>query len=220
MSKPLHKRDLPPGAPRELNELLHRLHSRANHPSMRSLENATGLGHTTLSDAMTNKAKPVTKNTVVRLALALAEQGVRGSEADAELDEIDRRVADLWDRADREARPPEPDSVELAARTTWESFAGGQGPWPRVSHEVTAAMSKATFTCTSVRGNAVEVFVTADDQDTCWVLDCETDETFDSMWREEFAAHLCHRIGKLVDVHVQVLENFEIDHRPHPLRVT
>ncbi|MGW9211257.1 hypothetical protein ACWGR4_30290 [Embleya sp. NPDC055664] len=75
-------------------------------------------------------------------------------------------------------------------------------------------MAKATVVGTVVREDWVEVSVTADDQDTFWALDCQSEETFDRGWREEFAMHVCRAIGKHVHVHVHVIEDFEIDHGP------
>ncbi|MFE3774529.1 hypothetical protein [Streptomyces sp. NPDC059122] len=132
MGSPLAKPDLLPSAHRQLNDELHELHSRANYPSMRSLARVMGVSPTTLSDSMT-KAKLPSKDTAVRLALALAER-IRW-DADVDVDEqedrIDRQIARLWEKARQEAEPPDHDRVAEAVQQTWEDFANGFWPHPR-----------------------------------------------------------------------------------------
>ncbi|MGW2707036.1 hypothetical protein ACWC4B_45095, partial [Streptomyces sp. NPDC001340] len=194
-----------------LNDRLHELHSQANYPSMRSLARVMGVSPTTLSDSMT-KSKLPSKDTAVRLALAFAERF--RWDADVDLDEqqdrIDREVAMLWERARQEAEPPDQDRVAEAVRETWEDFAGVAWPRPGYYGEVMEAMNHATFGGGKVSiGGWVNLFVTVHDVDTYFVLNGEGEEVSGHDWLQEFTMVLSRRLGIIVDVLLQIGEDFD-----------
>ncbi|MER6314388.1 hypothetical protein ABT237_11540 [Streptomyces sp. NPDC001581] len=207
------KPTLPPGPHRQLNDLLHDLHARAGRPSLRDLADATKLGRTSISDAF-SKPKLCTKHTATqlgaRLALLVTDWGTDLPQSTF-LDQTGQKISNLWDRADAEAKSPEPDTVEQAVRTVWEHYADGQSGRREVTYEVRAAMEKATIISAYFEGGEnryLSVSVTAPDEDTYFVLDGQYDRPFDEDWREMFGIDVGRAIDMHVDVSVYVLEDF------------
>ncbi|MGW6565907.1 hypothetical protein [Streptomyces sp. NPDC054975] len=206
MGRPLKKPDLPPGAHRALNDRLHELHRRANFPSLRDfVDDAPGYrgkGRSSLYNAMSGLKLP-TKDAVAFLGLKFADRIRWGADADAEAEteRIDRELDQLWEAADREAHPPQPDSVECAAKSVWEDL----GTDPDIPGDVRDAIAKATFVTAEVRGTDVTVWVAAPDEASYFVLDGQVG---DISWRGTFGTALGRRVGAIVDVAVFAIEDW------------
>ncbi|MFI6620198.1 hypothetical protein [Streptomyces sp. NPDC050528] len=115
---------LRPGALRDLNQQLHRLHKRAGCPTTRDIAKRLDgrFGHTTIHNAFSKPELPSFK-VVSAIALQLADR-VRdfgpGTDREESLDNIDRRIDRLWKEAryeeDARANQAEPPPLSDATR--------------------------------------------------------------------------------------------------------
>ncbi|MFI9031127.1 hypothetical protein [Streptomyces sp. NPDC053560] len=214
MGKPLPKPALPPsGAHRELNELLHELHSRAAYPSPFSLARTMGVSRTSLHDAM-SKPKLPSKDIAVQLALAYAIQIRWGASVNPEekLDDIDRRVQELWEMAYREAALPDPGHLERLVQEVWDDMANGLGPCPP-SDPVTKALARSSISI-HVWERFVTVIVDACNQDDRTVLGCYAEGTTCRVpWRVILAAEVRSRLApeQLSLFAVDLVEDVELE---------
>ncbi|MFJ9634947.1 hypothetical protein ACIRU8_45380 [Streptomyces sp. NPDC101175] len=198
MGKPLPKPDpveLRGGAHRQLNDLLHKLHSRANYPSPFAIARVLGVSRTTLHDAM-SKPKLPSKDVAVRLALAYGSQIRWGAKADPddELDSIDRRVSELWETAHQEAVLPDPEHVKHVVREVWDDMTSGRGPYPP-DHPVAEALARSTISISAFE-RFVFAIVDTRDRDDRITLGCRAEGSFYiDLWKKDLTEEVRHRLA-------------------------
>ncbi|WP_406102875.1 hypothetical protein OG698_10780 [Streptomyces sp. NBC_01003] len=183
--------DLPHGPHRELVDLMHRLLVRSG-LSGRAAAKTAGVAHGTFQKALSQPELP-TLNTTMAIVLALADM-CDGS--DQYLDDVDSRAKEMWRKADEAADGPNP--IEIAAKEMWTALMTGSGVMPELGYEIHYALEKAAEWSCSYGHGWVSVWI--------GVTDWDTEETLndDRSWEDNVCHELSQRVGKLVDMSVNV----------------
>ena len=181
----LTRPDLKPGAHRDLIELMHNLHRKANYPSLRSVAKPMGVkSPTTVSNAMT-KPTLAPKGTYTALAQQLVASINWGQRVDPEeiADRIDRQVSRLWESASYSNRPPTDMAVKNAVREVWRTI--GEGRWPdSTPREVVEAVRQSDVLTVDVDGKMVWVTVSTLGYEEMDVLDGDNESS--KRWQSDF----------------------------------
>ncbi|WP_147959925.1 hypothetical protein [Streptomyces sp. wa22] len=211
MGRPGHitKPDLPPGAHRELVDLLHDLHVRSGRMSMRTIGELTRRPHTTVHKALSSPELP-DLHVVMAIGLVLANV-VRSSDQDALLDDVQERIETLWKKAAHEGRPPAVGTILEVVTETWAEFSRGEGmaSWG-INLPDYSQLARCPFLSVTLRNGLVTLVVSTPD----WAAINAVEDP--QQWHRLFECAVIKKLDYFLHVWVEHVPGFDTIANPCP----